>query len=322
MKRRRIRLAVCVLLITMAAFLTMPQQRRAEAADDPVPFSSFEELKALCDRYSHAENEAETILVCTTAGEILIPEDLTIPAGTAVTFCRFAVAEGVTLSVEADVQVLTNALKVEGELRNTGTVIQQDLGIYEGSEEIEVAAWIPGHIDNRGSMILTNVFGKRNIRSFGGHLTMNETEDYDRLLRGDDATETPEPAATLAPTPTPETEGKTGVTKSAYDMIEELFRILEKVLPPAAFFLTVFLALRGVRTAIQKTGKRGCTRKTSAPQFRRQEPSGPVTVVPGEDNFQHDKRSRIAQLDEWLRNGLIDRKEYQVLKQRYEQDNR
>ena len=37
----------------------------------------------------------------------------------------------------------------------------------------------------------------------------------------------------------------------------------------------------------------------------------------GEDHFQHDKRSRIEQLDEWLKNGLIDRKEYNELKRRY-----
>ena len=37
----------------------------------------------------------------------------------------------------------------------------------------------------------------------------------------------------------------------------------------------------------------------------------------GEDHFQRDKRKRIEQLDEWLKNGLIDRKEYDELKRRY-----
>ena len=40
----------------------------------------------------------------------------------------------------------------------------------------------------------------------------------------------------------------------------------------------------------------------------------------GEDHFQRDKARRIAQLDDWLKNGLIDRAEYQVLKHRYEND--
>ena len=38
----------------------------------------------------------------------------------------------------------------------------------------------------------------------------------------------------------------------------------------------------------------------------------------GEDHFQRDRNTRIRQLDEWLKNGLIDRAEYQVLKERYE----
>lgn len=40
----------------------------------------------------------------------------------------------------------------------------------------------------------------------------------------------------------------------------------------------------------------------------------------GEDHFVRDKAQRIAQLDEWLKNGLIDREEYRVLKSRYERD--
>ena len=40
----------------------------------------------------------------------------------------------------------------------------------------------------------------------------------------------------------------------------------------------------------------------------------------GEDHFVRDKARRIAQLDEWLKNGLIEKDEYRVLKARYEQD--
>ena len=39
-----------------------------------------------------------------------------------------------------------------------------------------------------------------------------------------------------------------------------------------------------------------------------------------DDHFVRDKAQRIAQLDEWLKNGLIDREEYRVLKSRYERD--
>lgn len=40
----------------------------------------------------------------------------------------------------------------------------------------------------------------------------------------------------------------------------------------------------------------------------------------GEDHFARDRARRIAQLDDWLKNGLIDRAEYQVLKERFEND--
>jgi len=40
----------------------------------------------------------------------------------------------------------------------------------------------------------------------------------------------------------------------------------------------------------------------------------------GEDHFARDRAQRIQQLDDWLKIGLIDRAEYQVLKQRFERD--
>ena len=49
-------------------------------------------------------------------------------------------------------------------------------------------------------------------------------------------------------------------------------------------------------------------------------PDAPCIVCEqtGEDHFLRDKARRIAQLDEWLKNGLIDREEYRVMKDRYE----
>ena len=38
----------------------------------------------------------------------------------------------------------------------------------------------------------------------------------------------------------------------------------------------------------------------------------------GEDHFAHDKAQRIAQLDEFLKNGIIDKAEYRTLRERYE----
>ena len=49
-------------------------------------------------------------------------------------------------------------------------------------------------------------------------------------------------------------------------------------------------------------------------------PEAPCIVCEntGEDHFQRDKVRRIKQLDDWLKNGIIDREEYRVLKDRYE----
>ena len=38
----------------------------------------------------------------------------------------------------------------------------------------------------------------------------------------------------------------------------------------------------------------------------------------GEDHFAHDKAQRIAQLDDFLKNGIIDKAEYRLLRERYE----
>lgn len=38
----------------------------------------------------------------------------------------------------------------------------------------------------------------------------------------------------------------------------------------------------------------------------------------GEDHFAHDKAQRIAQLDTFLKNGIIDKAEYRTLRERYE----
>ena len=38
----------------------------------------------------------------------------------------------------------------------------------------------------------------------------------------------------------------------------------------------------------------------------------------GEDHFAHDKAQRIAQLDTFLKNGIIDKAEYRLLRERYE----
>ena len=43
------------------------------------------------------------------------------------------------------------------------------------------------------------------------------------------------------------------------------------------------------------------------------------TDLSREDHFRRDREKRISQLDDWLRSGIIDRKEYNELKKRFKQ---
>lgn len=94
-------------------------------------------------------------------------------------------------------------------------------------------------------------------------------------------------------------------------------------------------ARRGVKTIGKKLEKNGerMAQAQDAP-FRPAPPKGaprrpmPPPDVPdaacvvcdntGEDHFAHDKAQRIAQLDEFLKNGIIDKAEYRTLRDRYE----
>ena len=94
-------------------------------------------------------------------------------------------------------------------------------------------------------------------------------------------------------------------------------------------------ARRGVKTIGKKLEKNGerMAQAQDAP-FRPAPPKGaprrpmPPPDVPdaacvvcdntGEGHFAHDKAQRIAQLDEFLKNGIIDKAEYRTLRDRYE----
>ena len=59
---------------------------------------------------------------------------------------------------------------------------------------------------------------------------------------------------------------------------------------------------------------------TAQRQFPQPEAYCVSCELSGEDHFVRDRKRRIQQLDEWLKNGLIDREEYLVLKNRFERD--
>ena len=85
-----------------------------------------------------------------------------------------------------------------------------------------------------------------------------------------------------------------------------------------AIIRTVARAAQGQKTAAPEKPHRHSA--AASREFPVPEAHCVVCETTGEDHFARDKALRIRQLDEWLKNGLIDRAEYKVLKERYEQD--
>ena len=219
----------------------------------------------------------------------------------AITFRNFTVPEGVTLTVAEQAEVMTYAVTVQGELINRGKFIQQDLDASWADENDETTARISGKVFNSGEMVLTDVFGRRNIRQRGGQYTMYETEAYQSKLDiAAGITPAPSPTVEVTATPAPPETEKGRITEF-FDLREYLVPVLAGFIILIAFF---FVAKTGLSIFVRKKPEKDKSEDT-------------VFDYSGEDHFQHDKRSRIEQLDEWLKNGLIDRKEYNELKRRY-----
>jgi len=112
---------------------------------------------------------------------------------------------------------------------------------------------------------------------------------------------------------------------------EVSLELLLPIITAAALFFAVFFAVRAVKkrqadSGTVKTRRDGRVsaavqrRDPRAQSFTPPEPSCIVCDHTGEDHFLRDKQQRLSQLSEWLKNGLIDKNEYQVLKARYERD--
>ena len=305
MKRKTgYRLSLWVLLLLLG-IVTRPEPVRAEET----VLSSFEELRKACTDMS---GDSAASILC-TAEDLVFSVDFEIPSGLAVTFRHFTVPEGITLSVAEQAEVRAYGLTVQGTLINHGRLLQQDLSAAWAGDDVPVFALIPGHVDNRGEMVLTDVYGKRNISRFGGKLTIYETPSYEetrRIVFGDE----PEPTAEAVSTPQPVP------VLPEKSTAEKIFEPLESILPVLSFLLVLVCLFMVIKTGIasarkENRGKQGTVTTYTAGEdlpFR-----SDTAQRTGEDHFQRDQRKRIEQLDLWLQNGLIDRKEYMVLKRRY-----
>ena len=294
------------LLVILLGMYMLPVSVRAE---EEIALSTFEELKEAC---SGASRLTGTSLLCTTEG-LVFSEDFEIPSGIIITLRSFTVPEGITLTVGEAAEIRTYAFTVQGTLINQGKVTQQDLSATWAGDEDIAFALIPGHVDNQGTMVLTDVFGTRNINRFGGKLMINETGSYAdkrRIIFSDeDPAQATEPIHTPMPTP----------PSPANSPVQEVFGLLEVVLPRLAFFLVLACLFIVIKVGIDSSRKGKQRKRGSAFPDPAVEPLM-RNGFSGEDHFQRDKRKRMEQLDEWLKSGLIDRKEYKELKRRYQED--
>ena len=293
----------CCLLLTLLV-ICLPVQHAAAEENDAVAFSTFEELRSFCEEDTDFSG---SVLSC-EAADLFISEDLELPSGRTVLFRSFTVPEDVTLTIAQGAEIKTYGFTVQGRLINRGTVFQGDLSEGGDVQDAEIAAYIPGLVENKGEMTLTDVYGKRNIRWLGSKLTMLETENYNKRFQTDP--ETPEPAASPAPEVTPPPAppgGENGPISAILDTVKEL-------LPTFAFILAAAVFGRILKAA---AGKKKQAKDTSSGRQRNTEMP---REAQSEDHFQRDRRRRISQLDDWLKSGLIDRDEYKNLKRRYERD--
>ena len=298
----RKRLFCCLLAALLV--ICLPVQHAAAEETDAAAFSTFEELRSFCEEDADLSGRA---LSC-EAADLVISEDLELPSGRTVLFRSFTVPEGVTLTVAQGAELKAYGFTVQGRLINRGTVFQGDLSETGDVQDTDIAAYIPGFVENKGEMTLTDVYGKRNIRWLGSKLTMLETENYNKRFKTEP--ETPEPEASPTPEVTPPPAppgGQTEQISAILDTVKELLPTLVLILAAAAFGRILKAA----------AGKKKREKDTT---LSRQRNTDMPRDAQSEDHFQRDRRNRISQLDDWLKSGLIDRDEYKNLKRRYERD--
>ena len=314
----------CCLFAALFVLCCLPQQSTATGLQPTFLFFTFEELRNFCDGAEDITEEALSL-----EDDLVISEDLTIPSGSTVSFRYFTVLSGATLTVMDGASVMTYGLTVQGKLINYGTVFQGDLSGNGETQDSEIVARIPGKVVNKGEMTLTDVFGKRNIDALGSHFTLIETDSFNQKLNAEVKKDEPQPSASPMPevTPTPEPTPQLPPSIELRRQLIEIFDKLEFILPRLAFFfvLALFAKLVKIWLSERKKEKRSAAAASpDIPRWARLDDTGSVKQesinLSHEDHFHRDREKRMAQLDEWLKSGIIDRKEYNELKKRYKQE--
>ncbi|MCR4657723.1 MAG: hypothetical protein K5770_16070 [Lachnospiraceae bacterium] len=323
MKIKTKKYILCFLAAVLLVSGCFPLKSMAGEGSDIIVFSDFEELRGFC---SQDGDYPESSLFC-EEDDLVITDDLEIPSGMSVTFNRFTVPKGITLTVMEDARVMAYAFTVKGELINRGSVYQGDLTEGKGNNDTMIMAQVPGHIENKGEMTLTDVFGKSNIRRYGSDFSMIETGEYDEkresLIKESQAQPTAQPKTETVPSPEPPGEEEKKVPDS--------FDILKENMPVIIFCAVILCIGLVIMTVYAKKKKENGSGRFSFPESSRDSDisagAGPFSLhnvdarydTGVEERFQSYRKKRESQLDDWLKSGLIDRQEYNELKRRNKQ---
>ena len=135
----------CCLLAALLVVCCFPVQHAAAEETDAAAFSTFEELRSFCEEDEDLSGRA---LSC-EAADLVISEDLELPSGRTVLFRSFTVPEGVTLTVAQGAEIKAYGFTVQGRLINRGTVFQGDLSETGDVQDTDIAAYIPGFVENK-----------------------------------------------------------------------------------------------------------------------------------------------------------------------------
>lgn len=245
--------------------------------------------------------------------DYFIDEDLTIPSGFKVFFGRgkVSLAPEAVVTVEDLASLFYYEMDVRGVIENRGDLVQQS-----PEDGVPVLLSVKGGIMNSGWLSYYKAEGLDKIQDLGGGLTYSETEGL--------SDETP-------PTVEPPKEDKEEILQKPNlnpGILESILQRMQYALRRVQFalrrtfrdknaltdlFVAIFIALAVVVAILKR--KREKERETPPPTRRAE--TGGRAAFSTDEALTEDQKRRVAHLDDWLKSGLIDRKEYQILKARY-----
>ena len=275
--------------------------------------SELKELLALREEQLWAIDESDE--------DHVITEDLTIPRMNMVFFGKGTVTipEGVTVTIENGGTLSFHNMDLKGTINNRGDLRQAE---PEEGETGEMR--ISGSLNNSGWFIYYNASGLENAKNSKGYTVDRKEEPLQK----------PEPAPELTPEPTskPDPKPTPGLTPESLKRAADLnLRHLQQRLIMAYYRLKMdllrnrgnirfwlpagvcILFLLFVLPPVLGRGKK--PKKEQIRNTPRPQPETKRTA--GTNPLSEDQRRRIDRLDDWLRDGLIDREEYKRLKNRY-----